>query len=223
MFWTPPGGGAAAPPRVVSPGRADLASRASSEPTVPTYSTPPGGGAEAAAPWHLRRPAAPRPVSPEPARLTSRAAAAAGPNDDRLATSARSSATIVASQREKRALARNARSLSPMVQRKDYKIPKNSTSKKPLSDGIHPEKYLMKKERKLHSVAGATSGAFVGGLLTGPAFPVGVVLGAAAGGYASNKMHKMQERRRQRRHEQRNFQKAAKQTVVAKSDSIVYV
>lgn len=215
MYSTPPG---AAP----------------SEPAVPAFWTPPGG---AAAPWHPRRPtaAAPIPVSPEPVarRPASRAAAAGTNDDDRLAASARSSATIaVATRRDHQRAApassssearRNARSLSPMVRRKDYAIPKNSTARKPLSDGIHPEKYLMKKDRKLHSVAGGATGAFVGGLLTGPAFPVGVVIGAAAGGYASNKMHKMQERRRQRRHEQRNFQKAAKQTAVARSDSVVYV
>ena len=149
-----------------------------------------------------RTPQAPRPVTPDNASMTRPA-------------STDSMQMIIDSQ--ERALVQ-VKEPEDMVQRKDYVIPKDAKGKHVISDAIHPEKYLMKKARKQNTFAGAASGAIVGGLLTGPAFPIGMAVGAAAGGYASNKMHKIQERRRQRRHEQRNFQKAAKNTVVAKSD-----
>lgn len=149
---------------------------------------------------------APRPVTPESKPMKRPAS-----NNDMHA--------IVASQ--ERAIVESKQ--TAMVQRKDYSMRKDTKGKHVISDAIHPEKYVMKKARKQNTAAGAASGAIVGGLLAGPAFPVGMALGAAAGGYASNKMHKFQERRRQRRHEQRNFQKAAKNTVVAKSDFVAFV
>lgn len=167
------------------------------------YSSPP--------PPQHQRPVAPRVVSPVPKELTTH-----GASHDDLADIFESQQRAFVSAKTQQ---RNTRSLSPMVQHKDYQIPKNSTAKNPLTDGIHPEKYQMKKHRKQQTVAGASTGAVIGGLLAGPAFPVGMAIGAAAGGYASNKMHKMQERRRQRRHEQRNFQKAVKHTIFAKSES----
>lgn len=182
-----------------------------------SYSTPPPAGpSDDLIGMYNSAPAmtqAPRPVTPE---VTKQRA----PSHDDLQD-------IIASQEralvESKQTARQARSLSPMVKRKDYRVPRDAKGKHVISDAIHPEKYMMKKSRKQHTAAGAASGAVIGGLLTGPAFPVGMALGAAAGGYTSNKMHKFQERRRQRRHEQRNFQKAAKNTVVAKSTSSVFV
>lgn len=184
--------------------------------TMSSYSTPSNGSSDDLigmykynSPPPKTQPMAARPVTPE--IQTNRPAS----NDDLQAIVASQERAMVQSKQ-----GRQARSLSPMVQRKDYVVPKDSGGKKVISDGIHPEKYEMKKSRKLRTAGGATSGAIVGGLLAGPAFPVGMAIGAAVGGYGSNKMHKMQERRRQRRHEQRNFQKAAKNTVVAKSESI---
>jgi uncharacterized protein YcfJ len=156
-------------------------------------------------PQAMTAPQAPRPVTPSQ-------------DDMQVVLASQQRALAETTQRD-----RNARSLSPMVQRKDYNVPRDAKGKHVISDAIHPEKYLMKKSRKQRTVAGAGAGAIVGGLLTGPAFPVGMAIGAAAGGYASNKMHKFNERNRQRRHEQRNFQKAAKNTAVAKSNDCVFV
>ncbi|KAL3944429.1 MAG: hypothetical protein SGBAC_001507 [Bacillariaceae sp.] len=184
-----------------------------------SYSTPSNGSSDDLigmynynSPPPKTQPTAARPVTPE---MQPRQVNRPSSNDDLQAIVASQERAMVQSKQ-----GRQARSLSPMVQRRDYVVPKDSRGKKVISDGIHPEKYEMKKSRKLRTAGGATSGAIVGGLLAGPAFPVGMAIGAAVGGYGSNKMHKMQERRRQRRHEQRNFQKAAKNTVVAKSESI---
>jgi uncharacterized protein YcfJ len=181
--------------------------------TMSTYSTPSVQSSSSddlmgffnPSPQAMTAPQAPRPVTPSQ-------------DDMQVVLASQQRALAETTQRD-----RNARSLSPMVQRKDYNVPRDAKGKHVISDAIHPEKYLMKKSRKQRTVAGAGAGAIVGGLLTGPAFPVGMAIGAAAGGYASNKMHKFNERNRQRRHEQRNFQKAAKNTAVAKSNDCVFV
>lgn len=77
------------------------------------------------------------------------------------------------------------------------------------SDAVHPQKQVMKKQRKQKTAAGAVSGMVVGGLTLGP---VGVFVGAAAGAVATNKICKARERRAQRKYEQSNFQHDAAQS-----------
>ncbi|CAJ1954440.1 unnamed protein product [Cylindrotheca closterium] len=194
--------------------------------TMSSYSTPSAGSSDDLMGFYSPSPAmtqqqqqsqqqpmVPRPVTPD---HTARQLYRPDSNEDMQA--------IVASQ--ERALVQSSQGQPrtvPIVERKDYVVPRDVRGKHVISDGIHPEKYEMKKSRKQRTVAGATSGAIVGGLLAGPAFPVGMAIGGAVGGYASNKLHKVQERRRQRRHEQRTFQKGAKNSVFAKSNSSCFV
>lgn len=74
------------------------------------------------------------------------------------------------------------------------------------SDSVHPNKKEMKEGRKMTTAAAATSGALVGAIVTGPAFPIGALIGGAVSGYTANKLHKQGERRAQRKWEQSNFQ-----------------
>eukprot|EP00980_Cylindrotheca_fusiformis_P028619 scaffold22620_cov131-Cylindrotheca_fusiformis.AAC.14 len=97
-----------------------------------------------------------------------------------------------------------------------------SSSSRPLSDAIHPQKYEMKKARKTKTAAGAAGGAIVGGIIAGPVFPVGMALGGAAGGYAANKFSKFGERRAQRKHEQSTFQNAASRGILAQSEGVAF-
>ena len=64
----------------------------------------------------------------------------------------------------------------------------------------------MKKQRKHRTAAGTVGGMVVGGLVLGP---VGVIVGGAAGGVATNRLHKAGERHLQRKYEKQCFQKAA--------------
>ncbi len=77
------------------------------------------------------------------------------------------------------------------------------------SDAVHPNRLVWKHTRSGKTAAGAAGGALVGGVMFGPAFPVGMVLGGAAGGYVTNKLSKSGERRAQRKWEQSNFQRVA--------------
>jgi hypothetical protein len=116
----------------------------------------------------------------------------------------------------------NRSAFTAITTRENHRAPKVSTSGQPLSDAIHPQKYEMKQARKSKTAVGATGGAIVGGILAGPAFPVGMALGGAAGGYAANKFSKFGERRAQRKHEQSNFQQAANRTVLVQSEGVAF-
>jgi len=74
------------------------------------------------------------------------------------------------------------------------------------SDSVHPHKAQMKGDRQVTTAAAATGGALIGAIVTGPAFPVGALIGGAVSGYTANKLHKKGERRAQRKWEQANFQ-----------------
>ena len=74
------------------------------------------------------------------------------------------------------------------------------------SDSVHPNKKAMKEVRKGKTAVGVVGGATIGGIAFGPAFPVGMVVGGAVGGYATNKLSKFGERRAQRKWEQQSFQ-----------------
>lgn len=89
-------------------------------------------------------------------------------------------------------------------QSQQLKVPKsrNATG----SDSVHPNKDIMKSERQLTTAAAAASGAVLGAIVTGPAFPVGMIVGGVISGYTANKVHKQGERRAQRKWEQSNFQ-----------------
>lgn len=88
------------------------------------------------------------------------------------------------------------------------------------SDAVHPNRLVWKQTRGSKTVAGAAGGAIVGGVMFGPAFPVGMVLGGAAGGYVTNKLSKCGERRAQRKWEQSNFQRIAAHSQVADSTMV---
>jgi len=70
---------------------------------------------------------------------------------------------------------------------------------------VHPDKIAMKQDRKAKMAGGATTGAIVGAVLTGPAWPVGAMAGAAIGSYASKVTARAGERRQQRKWEQKAF------------------
>jgi hypothetical protein len=88
------------------------------------------------------------------------------------------------------------------------------------SDAVHPNRLVWKQTRGTKTCAGAAGGAIVGGVIFGPAFPVGMVLGGAAGGYVTNKLSKHGERRAQRKWEQSNYQQAAAHSQVAHSTMV---
>jgi uncharacterized protein YcfJ len=80
-----------------------------------------------------------------------------------------------------------------------------------LPQEVHPKKYQMKDARKVKTAASATTGAVVGGLLFGPAWPVGAVAGAAVGGYAGKVISRKGERKQQVKHDIKNFNNYAGQ------------
>eukprot|EP00980_Cylindrotheca_fusiformis_P028592 scaffold22613_cov126-Cylindrotheca_fusiformis.AAC.12 len=86
------------------------------------------------------------------------------------------------------------------------------------SDSVHPNKQYMKSERQFTTAAAATGGALIGGIITGPVFPVGMVVGGAISGYSANKLHKQGERRAQRKWEQSNFQKGVLSSPINKKE-----
>jgi hypothetical protein len=63
----------------------------------------------------------------------------------------------------------------------------------------------MKQERKVKIAASATSGAVIGGLMFGPAFPVGVVAGAAVPGYGGKVIARQGQRKQQQKWDKKNF------------------
>lgn len=85
------------------------------------------------------------------------------------------------------------------------------------SDAVHPRRAEMKQARKVKTATAATGGAIVGGVIFGPAWPLGVVVGGAAGAVAGKQLSKVGERRAQRKWEKKNFQHyAASESAVAK-------
>lgn len=87
------------------------------------------------------------------------------------------------------------------------------------SDAVHPARRQMKQERKGKIAVSATGGAILGGVLFGPAWPLGVALGGAAGAVCSKQLCKAGERRAQRKYEQKSFQQyAVQQSSVVKGD-----
>eukprot|EP00529_Nitzschia_sp_RCC80_P031449 CAMPEP_0113487956 /NCGR_PEP_ID=MMETSP0014_2-20120614/25769_1 /TAXON_ID=2857 /ORGANISM="Nitzschia sp." /LENGTH=365 /DNA_ID=CAMNT_0000381655 /DNA_START=240 /DNA_END=1340 /DNA_ORIENTATION=- /assembly_acc=CAM_ASM_000159 len=86
------------------------------------------------------------------------------------------------------------------------------------SDAVVPTKYQMKSSRKVKMGAGAVGGAVVGGVLFGPAWPLGAVAGGAAGAYGTKQIAKVSERRAQRKYEQRSVQQQASNSIIAHAD-----
>jgi hypothetical protein len=85
------------------------------------------------------------------------------------------------------------------------------------SDAVHPRRAEMKQARKVNTATAATGGAIVGGVLFGPAWPLGVVVGGAAGAVAGKQISKAGERRAQRKWEKKSFQHyATSESAVAK-------
>jgi len=89
------------------------------------------------------------------------------------------------------------------------------------SDAVHPSKYQMKQNRPAKTVLGAASGAVIGGIAAGPVFPVGMVLGGAAGAVAARQASKAGERRAQRQWEQANFQHGTSSSLVRRGNGVV--
>eukprot|EP00529_Nitzschia_sp_RCC80_P031803 CAMPEP_0113462120 /NCGR_PEP_ID=MMETSP0014_2-20120614/11912_1 /TAXON_ID=2857 /ORGANISM="Nitzschia sp." /LENGTH=362 /DNA_ID=CAMNT_0000353941 /DNA_START=234 /DNA_END=1322 /DNA_ORIENTATION=+ /assembly_acc=CAM_ASM_000159 len=83
------------------------------------------------------------------------------------------------------------------------------------SDAVVPTKYQMKSTRKVKMGAGAVGGAVVGGVLFGPAWPIGAVAGGAAGAYGTKQIAKVSERRAQRKYEKRSVQQQASNSLIA--------
>jgi len=100
--------------------------------------------------------------------------------------------------------------------------PSPSSTKLPAE--VHPHKQVMKQDRKAKIAGAATTGAIVGGVLTGPVWPVGMVAGAAIGSYASKVTARAGERRQQRKWERDKFDEYAnsKGTDWAQSESVTF-
>jgi len=75
----------------------------------------------------------------------------------------------------------------------------------PLPAEVHPLRNQMKQERKTKTAIAATTGAVVGGILCGPAWPIGAAAGAALGGYAGKVTARAGERKLQRRWDKKAF------------------
>lgn len=104
----------------------------------------------------------------------------------------------------------------------DYSIT-SSRNDGPLPAEVHPAKYQMKTERKVKTAAAATTGAIVGGLITGPAWPIGAAAGAAVGGYACKVTARAGERKQQRQWERRNVNSYASRGVAGvQGDDVVF-
>jgi len=102
------------------------------------------------------------------------------------------------------------------------RLPEVPFSRNPTgSDSVHPHKAQMKQGRKVTTAAAATGGALIGAIVTGPAFPVGALIGGAVSGYTANKIHKQGERRAQRNWEQANFQLGVHSAPVSSQHAIV--
>ncbi|KAL3921032.1 MAG: hypothetical protein SGILL_002966 [Bacillariaceae sp.] len=87
------------------------------------------------------------------------------------------------------------------------------------SDAVHPRRKEMKQARKIKQATAATGGAIVGGVLFGPAWPIGVVAGGAVGAVAGKQISKAGERRAQRKWEKQTFrQYAASESAVVKGE-----
>eukprot|EP00934_Nitzschia_sp_Nitz4_P000072 Nitzschia sp. Nitz4//scaffold44_size153857//71490//72413//NITZ4_002723-RA/size153857-processed-gene-0.66-mRNA-1//1//CDS//3329552163//72//frame0 len=91
------------------------------------------------------------------------------------------------------------------------------------SDAVHPRRLEWKKSRKENTVAGVWSGALVGGIVMAPVLPLGMLIGAAVGGYTCNKVTKKCERSVQRSFEQQNFQKGVKASPLGRASDAVFV
>ena len=168
---------------------------------------------------------------------------AANPAEERTTTSTKACDADLRQRREEKIeQAENALVVSPkqarrrqkmtLEQRRWKKVEKQMTvlppaslqvpkSKNPTgSDAVHPHRLAWKADRGAKTTAGAVTGAIVGGICAGPLFPVGMYLGAAAGGYAVNKVSKHGERKAQRKWEKTTFQKNCKQSMVVKYDAV---
>lgn len=124
-------------------------------------------------------------------------------------------------QRRQQHQSKSSSSLTPHSSNSQYynqelvTLPEVAPSSNPTgSDAVHPNRPVWKKTRGTKTLAGATGGAIVGGIMFGPAFPIGMVLGGATGGYAANKLSKNGERRAQRKWEQSSFQRGAEHSSV---------
>ena len=88
---------------------------------------------------------------------------------------------------------------------------------------LHPKKLEMKADRKAKMAGAATTGAIVGAVLTGPAWPVGAMAGAAIGSCAAKVTSRAGERRQQRKWEQKTFNDyIAKGQASVQSDSVSF-
>jgi hypothetical protein len=102
------------------------------------------------------------------------------------------------------------RSLIPFQQNnKSFKLHVPRSRNAHGSDAVHPDKFKMKTNRKKKTAVAATSGAIIGGVCFGPAWPLGVVVGGAFGGVVGKQLAKVGERRAQRKFEQNSFQQTA--------------
>jgi len=78
---------------------------------------------------------------------------------------------------------------------------------------VHPNKYTMKTERKVKTAASATTGAVIGGVITGPFWPIGAAAGAAVGGYAGKVISRSGERKQQCKWDEKNFNEYTEQGI----------
>jgi hypothetical protein len=102
----------------------------------------------------------------------------------------------------------------------EHKLVRVPSSHNPTgSDAVHPRRKEMKQARKIKQATAATGGAIVGGVLFGPAWPIGVVAGGAVGAVAGKQISKAGERRAQRKWEKKSFQQyAASESAVVKGE-----
>uniref|UniRef100_A0A6V2HVD1 Uncharacterized protein n=1 Tax=Ditylum brightwellii TaxID=49249 RepID=A0A6V2HVD1_9STRA len=76
------------------------------------------------------------------------------------------------------------------------------------------KKKILKEERKGKTAAGAAAGAVIGAIVVFPVFPLGLVLGGAAGATITNKVAKHKDKKRLKKLDRRLLAKEEKQLKV---------
>jgi hypothetical protein len=70
---------------------------------------------------------------------------------------------------------------------------------------VYPYKKAMKQDRRVNTAIMTTTGIVIGGLCTGPFFPIGCIVGGTVAGITTNKLCKHREKRKQRRWEEKKI------------------
>jgi len=71
---------------------------------------------------------------------------------------------------------------------------------------LYPYKKEMTQDRRINTAIGTTAAMAIGGLVSGPFFPIGMVVGATVGAAGSSTLCHYRQQRKQKRWEDKNYQ-----------------